>query len=267
MKDFFTDIKMFFRQSKVIGVRDFWQLLMSPLFYVFVGLSCIFLSYVFPRDLFRFASSYIVPAFQQGMNQERNIHFEVFVSHISYINLIFLFCVPVLAMKLLSEEKKNRTYDLLMTAPVSTLQIVMGKYVALLSILTIFLLITLIYPLSTAFLTDIPAGPLLSSYIGLFLLTAVYASIGLFTSSLTSSLFLSVFIGIILNISLWFISQGQEFSNPILTSVMEYLSLSQHLTNFIKGSLVINSFTFFFSFIVFFLFLVYKVIEFSRWRS
>ncbi len=267
MQNFLKDIKLFFRQSKVIAVRDFWQLLLSPLFYVFTGLSCIFLSYVFPRDLFRFASAYIVPGFQQGGNQERNIHFEVFVSHISYINLVLLFCVPILAMKLLSEEKKNRTYDLLMTAPVSSLQIVAGKYLALISILFIFLLVTLVYPLSTSFLTDIPVGPLVSSYVGLFLLTAVYASVGLFASSLTGSLFLSVFIGIILNIALWFISQGQEFASPVLTSVMEYLSLSQHLTNFIKGSLVINSFTFFFSFIVFFLFLVYKVIEFSRWRS
>ena len=267
MKNFIQDMKLFFRQSTVIAVRDFLQLLVSPLFYVFAGLSCIFLSYVFPRDLFRFASAYIMPAFQQGAGPARNIHFEVFVAHISYINLVLLFCVPILAMKLLSEEKKNRTYDLLMTAPVSSLQIVIGKYLALMSILTIFLLITLIYPLSTTFVTDIPVGPLVSSYIGLFLLTGVYAAIGLFTSSLTGSLFLSVFIGIILNIALWFISQGQEFSSPALTSVMEYLSLSQHLTNFIKGSLVINSFTFFLSFTIFFLFLVYKVIEFSRWRS
>jgi len=267
MTSFLKEIQLFISQSKVIATRDFKQLLFSPLFYVFSGLSCIFLSYVFPRDLFRFASSYMMPMFQQGGGQGRNIHFEVFIAHISYINLILLFCVPVLAMKLLSEEKKNRTYDLLMTAPVSSLQIVLGKYLALILILLLFLLITLVYPLSTTFVTDIPSGPLWTSYIGLFLLTAVYASVGLFTSALTGSLFLCVFIGIILNISLWFISQGQEFSNPIIRSVMEYLSVSQHLTNFVKGSLVINSFTFFFTLIVFFLFLVYKVLEFSRWRS
>ncbi|MGI9549427.1 MAG: ABC transporter permease [Bdellovibrionales bacterium] len=258
---------IFLRQVRVIASRDLKQFLLSPLFYVFAGVSCVFLSYVFPRDLFRFAQSYVMPAFQQGAQQARNIHFEVFVSHISYINLILLFCIPILSMKLLAEEKKNRTYDLLMTSPVSSLQIVVGKYLALLGVLLIFLLITLFYPLSTVFVTDIPVGPLFSSYMGIFLLGSVYSAIGLFTSSLTASLFLSVFIGIILNISVWFISQGQEFSNPFINSMMEYLSLSNHLTNFVKGSLVINSFAFFFTFIIFFLFLVYKVLEFSRWRS
>lgn len=266
MQEFLASIKMFFKQVRVITSRDFYHLVLTPLFFMFSGLSCIFLSYVFPRDLFRFASTYMRPSFG-GMDQPRNIHFDVFVSHISYINLILLFCVPILAMKLIAEEKKNRSFDLLMTSPISSLQIVVGKYLALLGVLFIFLVVTSLYPLSTAFFTDIPFGPLLTSYTGLFLLAAVYASVGLFTSSLTNSLFLSVFIGVILNIALWFISQGQDFASPVMTSVMEYLSVAQHLTSFVKGSLTITSFTFFSSCVLLFLFLVYKVIEFGRWRS
>lgn len=266
MKEILKQIKTFCKQTSTVGLRDFHHLCLSPLFLVFTGLSCIFLSYMFPRDLFRFASSYAMPMLQQGA-PSRNIHFEVFVAHISYINLIFLFCIPILTMKLIAEEKKNHTFDLLMTAPLSSWQIVLGKYLAVVSTLTIFLLVTLIYPLSTAFFTEIPVGPLVAAYIGLFLLLATYCAVGLFASSLTSSLFLSVFIGVILNIALWFISQGQDYKSPILTSTMEYLSLAQHLTNFVKGSLVVQSFAFFLSCIILFLFLVYKMIEFSRWKS
>ncbi len=268
MQTLLNDISLFFRQTFLVAGKDFKRLISSPLFFVWTGISFIFLSYNFPRDLFRFASSYAMPAFGQNPAQGRNIHFDVFVSHISYLNLMFLFVVPVLAMKLLAEEKRNRTFDLLMTSPLSSLQMVLGKYISLLMILGIFLFFSLAYPLSTGFFANIPIGPLFSSYLGLFLLAGVYGSASLFASSLSQSLFLSAFIGVILNIGLWFISQGgQDSSNVILSGIMDYLSLSQHLTHFIKGSLVTNSFVFFFSLIVFFLFLVFKVVEIARWRS
>lgn len=267
MKNVIKDINLFFRQMFLITYKDFRYLVFSPLFFIFLGISFVFLSYSFPRELFRFAATYAMPSYGQGFNQGGNIHFNVFVSLISYLNLILLFVVPVLAMRLLAEEKRNHTFDLLMTSPISSLQMVLGKYFSLLMVLALFLLCSLPYPLSTVFLTDIPFGPLFSSYLGLFLLVAMYAATGLFASSLTSSLFLSAFIGMILNIALWFIAQGQDFSNPLMTNIMDYLSLSQHLTNFIKGSLVINSFAFFFSLIVFFLFLTFRLVEMARWRS
>ena len=261
-------IKMFFRQTFLITWADFKQLALHPLFFLALGVCCVFISYLFPRELMQFASSYVVPAFQQHAGQTRNIHFDVFVPHVSLINLLLLFLVPALSMKLLAEEKKNKTFDLLMTVPLSSFQIVLGKYFALVLTLILFLAVTMAYPLSTVFFTDIPKGPFFTTFLGLFLLALVYASVGLFASSLTASVMLSMIMGIIFNISIWFISQGRDFSNnPIFQSVMEYLSLSEHFVNFIKGSLVISSFVFFFSYILFFLFLVYKVIEFSRWRS
>ncbi|MCZ0931588.1 MAG: ABC transporter permease [Oligoflexia bacterium] len=268
MNSVFNEIKIFFRQTFLVAMKDFKSMVLSPLFFGWTGISFIFLSYNFPRDLFRFAMSYAMPVFGQSADQGRNIHFDVFVAHISYINLIFLFAVPVLGMKLLAEEKRNRTFDLLMTSPLSSLQMVLGKYFSLLMLLFLFLLFSLIYPLSTGFFTEIPLGPLVSSYIGLFLLAGVYSAVCLFASSLSQSLFLSAFIGMILNIGLWFISQqGQNSGSEVWSSIMDYLSLSAHLTHFIKGSLVINSFVFFLSLIIFFLFLVFKSVEFIRWRS
>ncbi len=263
-----TKIQLFFRQTLLITGQELKRLVLSPLFFIWVGINFILLSYIFPRDLFRFAMSYTMPVFAGSPAQGRNIHFEVFVAHVSYINLIFLLAIPVLGMKLLAEEKRNRTFDLLMTSPISSGQIVLGKYLSLLLALNLFLIFSLAYPLSTALFTEIPWGPLFSSYIGLLALTSAYSAICLFASSLSSSLVLSAVIGMILNIGLWFISQqGQSFSSATLTSIMDYLSMSRHLTDFIKGSLIINSFVFFFSLSVFFLFLAIKSIEITRWRS
>ena len=251
----------------LITKKDFKSLLWSPLFFVWAGISFVFLSYIFPRDLFRFAMSYAMPAFGGGGSQERNIHFDVFVAHISYMNLILLLSIPVLGMKLLAEEKQNRTFDLLMTSPLSSLQMVLGKYLALLSLVSVFLFFSLLYPLSTAFFTEIPLGPLFSSYLGLFLLVGLYSAIALFASSLSDSLFLSAFIGMILNIGLWSVFQQGGAGASLSASVMSYLSLSSHLTSFIKGSISISSVLFFLIGVVFFLFLVFKSVEFIRWRA
>ena len=266
MKDLKQEIKTFFKQMFLITNKDLKSLFVSPLFFVWAGISFVFLSYIFPRDLFRFAMSYAMPAFGGG-NQERNIHFDVFVAHISYMNLILLLSIPVLGMKLIAEEKQNHTFDLLMTSPLSSLQMVLGKYLALLSLVSVFLFFSLLYPLSTAFFTEIPLGPLFSSYLGLFLLVGLYSAIALFASSLSHSLFLSAFIGMILNIGLWFVSQQGEPGTSLLAGMMSYLSLSSHLTNFIKGSISTSSVLFFLTVIVFFLFLVFKSVEFIRWRA
>ena len=250
----------------LIAKKDFKSLLLSPLFFVWAGVSFVFVSYIFPRDLFRFAMSYAMPAFG-GAGQERNIHFDVFVAHVSYMNLILLLSIPVLGMKLLAEEKQNRTFDLLMTSPLSSLQMILGKYLALLCLVSVFLFCSLLYPLSTAFFTEIPLGPLFSSYLGLFFLVSLYSAVALFASSLSSSLFLSAFIGMILNIGLWFISQQGDGGASIMAHVMSYLSISTHLTNFIKGSISTSSILFFLTVVIFFLFLVFKSVEFIRWRS
>ena len=269
MSAIWNEIKIFFTQLILVAVKDFKSIVLSPLFFAWLGISFIFLSYNFPRDLFRFAMSYAMPVFGQGGQQGQNIHFDVFVEDHIYINLILLFfTVPILGMKLLAEEKRNRTFDLLMTSPLSSLQMILGKYFSLIAVLALFLLFSLLYPLSTGFFVEIPLGPLFSSYIGLFLLASLYSAVSLFASSLSQSLFLSAFIGMILNIALWFISQqGQSSDSTIGTAILDYMSLSAHLTNFIKGSLVISSLVFFLSFIIFFLFLVFKSVEFTRWRS
>ena len=261
------EMRFFFKQTVLIAGKDFKSMFLSPLFFAWAGISFIFLSYIFPRDLFRFAMSYAMPVFGPNADQGGSIHFDVFIAHISYINLILLFSIPVLGMKLLSEEKQNRTFDLLMTSPISSLQIVLGKYFALFLLISVFLFFSLFYPLSTGFFVDIPLGPLFSSYLGLFFLSALYSAVALFASSLSASLFLSAFIGMILNISLWFISQQGEVGSSLWGGVVSYLSLSTHLTNFIKGSIVISSVVFFLSAVVFFLFLVFKSVEFVRWRS
>lgn len=103
------------------------------------------------------------------------------------IVFVFLFIVPILTMRILSEEKKNRTEQLLLTSPLSIWDIVLGKFLAAVTLFIITLIITLIYPLIIKFNGYISPTETLCTYIGFFLLGCSFISVGLFISSLTEN--------------------------------------------------------------------------------
>jgi len=246
--------------------RDLKSLLKSPMFYVIAGLCTLLWSYSYMRNLLEFADQsrmYMQPGMEAGMNIQRG----VFLQHISQINLLFIFVVPALTMRLIAEEKKMRTYDLLLTSPISATQIALGKFLAGWGAIGVLTLISFLYPLLTRLVADYSVGPLLSAYLGVVLVSGAYVAVGIFASSLTESIVLSVVMALIFNIMLWFISQGSGgISNPLLSAVMEYLSMGQHFLNFILGSIKLKSLTFFISLIALFVFLTQRVVESSRWR-
>ena len=100
---------------------------------------------------------------------------------------VFLFIIPILTMKIMSEETKTKTDQLLFTSPLKIADIIVGKYLAALAIFTISLLITVIYPIILSTFGTIYASEILSGYIGIYLLGATLIAIGLFVSSLTES--------------------------------------------------------------------------------
>lgn len=254
------------RAILTIAGKDIKNLLASPLFYIISGLCTILWSYSYMRNLLAFAEqskNYMHPGMEAGMNLQR----EVFMMHISQINLLFIFVVPALTMRLLAEEKRMRTYDLLLTAPISATQIALGKFFAGWGTVAVITAISFLYPLATRLVAEFPMAPLLSAYVGVLLVSGAYVAVGLFASSLTESIVLSVVMGLIFNILLWFISQGfGGDTSPLLSAVLEYMSIGQHFLNFILGNIQLKSVVFLVSLIGLFVFLTQRVIESSRWR-
>jgi ABC-2 type transport system permease protein len=254
------------RTVMILAWKDLRILLTSPLFYVVSGLCAMLWSYSYMRNLLAFAERsrvYMQPGMETGMNLQR----EVFLMHISQINLLFVFVVPALTMRLLAEEKRMRTYDLLLTSPITPSQITLGKFFAGLGVVSTLTLISFLYPLGTRAVAEFPIAPLLSAYLGVFLISAAYVAIGLFASSLTESVLLSVIMGLIFNILLWFVSQGSGADGgSIVSAVLEYMSIGQHFLGFILGTVKLNSLVFMLSLTALFLFLTRQVVESSRWR-
>lgn len=247
--------------------KDFRSLFSGPLFFVLSGLLMAFWGFNFYRGLIQFeARSLQFSAFMKGQGQGPNLHFEVFTAHLSLVHLLLLLAIPALTMRLLAEEKKMGTFDLLMTSPVTSWQIVLGKLLAGVGVVTVLILMSLAFPLSLAFYTPLEWGPLASSYIGIFLLCAGYVGVGLFGSSLTRSVFLAIIISFILNVVIVLSGSQSPGEGGLWGSVLDYISVREHVVEFFKGSVRLTSFVFLFSFVGLGAFLTERVVESSRWR-
>lgn len=246
------------RSVMTLAGKDLRVLLTSPLFYVIAGMSTLLWSYTYIRMIVDYGKN-------AGMQAGQSLQNVVFMGHISQCNLLFIFVLPALTMRLLAEEKRLRTYDLLLTAPVSATQIAVGKFLAGWGTAAVLILISFIYPISTRLFAEFPVGPLVAAYVGLLLVSGVYVAVGLFASSLSESIMLSVVLGLIFNIMLWFLPQGAG-EGHVWSPVLEYMSIGQHFLSFIMGAIKLNATVFFASLIGVFVFLTQRVIESSRWR-
>jgi ABC-2 type transport system permease protein len=157
--------------------------------------------------------------------------------------------------------------DLLLTSPVTATEIAVGKLIAGIVTAWALVLVSFLYPASMALFGKLDWGPLLSSYVGLLLLTATYTSIGMFASSLTENSVVAVIVALIANVMLWFVGAAAETSDSSNgREFLEHLNVASHFVNFIKGNMTLAGIVFFSSVIFLFAFLTQRVIESSRWR-
>lgn len=160
------------------------------------------------------------------------------------------FFIPALTMRLLSEEIRSGTLELLMTKPVSNWQVVMGKFIAALSLIVIALAFTLPYYITVANIGNIDHGEVWSGYLALILFSGMFISIGLFTSSISNnqivSYLLALFIGIFFQVIFQMLSQS--FSG-IPGHVLDYLSTMSHFESMTRGVIDSRDLIFFLSFI------------------
>ena len=255
-------------QTFAVYRKDFFQIIFSPMFFVVLGVSCFLWSFTYTRTFFMFADQSLSLAFQQSQGAElRNIHYTIFVPLISQINLLLVFVVPALTMRLFSEERKMKTLDLLLSAPLSSSQMVLGKFFSAYIAACLIVFVSFLYIVMTSFFADFNWVLPITAYGGMILMAGVYTAVGLFASTLTGSVVLSVILGVIFNLFLWFISHASDvIDNPVLSAVMDFMALADHLINFAKGTIVVSSVSYFVIVSLFFIFLSRQTIETIRWR-
>ena len=248
--------------------KEFKGFFFNPNFWIVCGLMTVIMSWVYPISLNVFVQTLQNHVYQMNMpKQQLNVHYAVFLRHLSYLNLMLILIVPALTMRLFAEEKKMRTMDLLLTSPVSSAQIVIGKYLSVMGALFLIMLIAFLYPVATSVFTKVSWGPLVVAFLGIFLVASVYAAMDLFCSSLTESAIVSYVMAVIFNVAVWFIGIGAEVvDGSVGRQIFEHISLNNHLAQMVEGTIRTNSLVFFASLIGLFAFLSERVVESARWR-
>ncbi len=184
---------------------------------------------------------------------------------------VLLFVTPLLSMRLLAEEQRSGTLELLMTSPLKDWQLVLGKWIGGMAALLSLIALTLIHVAIMARLaTDgMAMGVLLSNYLGLVLLASALLALGVLTSALTESQVVAGFLGIMLVMILWFLPILGEAPSAADSPVMQaaaYMGLSDHYLNFGQGLIDSRDLIYFLSLTAGALFLATRILETRRWR-
>lgn len=178
----------------------------------------------------------------------------------------FLLFIPAISMRLWTEERRLRTIELLLTYPVSDIQVLFGKYLAAVFFLIITLILTLPLPITVSTIGNLDWGVVFTGYIGAFLLGSTYLSIGLFASSISYNQIVSYLLGAVFIFLLYLV--GMQFVlmtlPPKIASILQYLGLGYHYQSIIRGVVDIRDILYYLSVIAIFLYLNLRSIELYR---
>jgi ABC-2 type transport system permease protein len=238
----------------------------SPIAYLLMA----FFALIFGWGMFTATRDFVRFSFQQQLQGGQfpvNINQQIIGPLLSFGSTITLFLVPMITMRLFAEEKKSGTIELLLTSPVTDLQIILGKW---LGAMLLYLCILLMSVLNVALLfawgkPDI--GPVLVTYLGLILQAGCLLAIGEFISTTTRNQIIAGGVTFFVCLLLWLLNWMTSFDTGTLSTVVNYLSIITHFDNFSKGLLALKDVVFYLSMIFFALFITSRSMESLRWRS
>ncbi len=242
------------RNIWVIAKRELKHYFSSPIAYAVMFLILLILGIIFYGDFF----------YAQIRQQVPGI--EIILSPLVSI---FLFTTPAITMRLLADEQKTGTLEVLMTKPIREWELVVGKWLGAILFYLVILTITLIFPLIMNIMIKpgLDIGPIVTGYLGLFLMLSAFLAIGVFASSLFSNQIAVFFTTLGILLFLWIVSFLGEAIGGTAGSVIDYLGLAQHFSNsFFVGIIELKDLIYFLSLTVLALFLGSASIESRRWR-
>jgi len=235
--------------------------LVSPLLYVVAAVFYALTGFFFYTQLVYFVQ------YGFGMNILGNF-WVAFLAGAPYsVSMVLLLVVPLLTMRLLAEERRLGTIELLLTYPLRDGTIVAAKFAACSLIVAVLLLGTLAYPLSLAAIQPLPWQPVVASYLGLVLLGVSFTACGIFVSSLTESQVVAAVGTLGLLLLLWAVSWNEAATSPAVLRAAASLAMFDHFETFAMGVIDAGDLAYFLAISAFFTFCTLRVLEARRWRG
>jgi len=242
----------------------------SPIAYIVLAVFAVIFGFfyysilaVFLRQTFMMAQY----AQQYGQSPPVNVNEMVIRPLLMNVSVVCLFLVPMITMRLVAEEKKTGTIELLMTSPVTDLQLIFGKFLGAFLLYASLLGLTILY-IGILFRYGNPDWkPLVAGYLGQLLLGGTFVSFGLLLSTFTRNQLVAGSLTFALFLILWVVDWVGEYSGSQVGEIARYLSLTTHIENFSKGVIDLKDTVYYLSAIGLGLFLTVRSVESVRWRA
>ncbi len=180
--------------------------------------------------------------------------------------VVLLIVVPMITMRSFAEEKRLGTYELLLTSPIGTGQIVLGKLLASGTFVGLMIASSGIFGVILSIWGNPEIGVLLAGYAGLLLVGLTFVAIGLFASSLTENQIIASVVGLVITLLLFVIAWPADSAGDILGPVLRHLAVTEHFDQMVRGIVSTSSLVYFFSMIAGWTFLTQRSVESIRWR-
>ena len=238
----------------------------SPIAYIVIGLFALLFGFFYVTILNWFV--------QQGMQMSMgmgpgtmNVTQQMIRPLLLNMTVVLLFVLPMITMRTYAEEKRSGTIELLLTSPLTDLQIILGKFVGAMALYGAMLAVTLLYVGALFFFGNPEWKPIVTAYLGLLLLGGCFISVGLLISSLTRNQIVAGMMTFGVFLLLWVIDWIGAFAGPTFEPIVTYLSITQHFDDFAKGVIDTKHVVYYLSFMTFGLFLTAKSVDSERWRG
>jgi len=241
--------------------RELRSLFLSPLAWAILATVQFILSYLFMSQLQEFL---LIQSKLASIENAPGVTELVIVPLYGSAAFIMMLVTPLLTMRLISEERRNRSLALLISAPISMAEIIIGKYLGMLGFAAIMILMMTLMPLSLYIGGSIDAGLLFTIVLGISLLIASFMALGLYMSSLTAQPTIAAMSTFGMLIMLWIIDWAGGKADATASDLLEYLSMLRHFEAFSKGIFSSSDFVYYILFISLFLILSIRRLDGDR---
>lgn len=238
----------------------------SPMAYALFGFFALLFGWFYVANM-NVMLQYSMGQFGQGGPQVVNINEFMIRPLFGNTAIILLMMLPFLTARAYAEEKRSGTMELLLTSPISDVQIIIGKFLGAMALYTMMLGITLVHIGILFWYGDPEWRPIVSGYLGLLLMGGSFISVGLTISSMTKSQMVAGVSTFAVLLLFWMINWVSDGSGTTADTVLSYLSILEHLDDFTKGVIDTSHVTYYVSLIAFGLFLTAKSLDTARWNG
>lgn len=251
-----------------IATRELRSYFLSPVAYVVMTGFLLISGFMFWNMLAQFSRFVSIYSSMQrpDLMAQMNLNDMVITPLLGNMVVVFILMMPLLTMRLFAEERANGTDELLLTSPISTLEIAIGKFCGASSFLAVMLGLAFIYPAVLMYFGDPEIPRILTGYLGLYLIGASAIALGLFLSTVTDNQIVAGVLAGGMLLLLLLISWPADSVGETTGAVLRYLSITDHSTDLMRGLVKLEDLLYYLSLITVGIFLSQRSLESLRWR-